>query len=217
MPPYPRLADPGGVAVHAAGPEAAPRLLVFPYGQGRVTLLADASFLGNRLLGEADHARFSWDLVTATGVPAGVWITDWRRAVPLTALAARRAWPALVAGGVLLLAWAWSRGTRFGPLLPPAAPQRRSLLEHVRASGDFLWRRGCGGELLAAARTALLRRLELRHTGWSRLPEGERVRRLARLSGVPAGTVAAALEGDAAEPADFTRSLATLERIRRSL
>ena len=217
MPPHVVLVDAIGLADHTAGPAGETALLVFLHGQGRLSILADAGFLTNANLGSADHAPFAWDLVAAGGLPAGVWITDWRRAEPLTSLVARRAWPALVAGLALVAAWLWARGARFGPLEPEPHPARRSLLEHVGASGDFLWRRGRRGDLLAAARAGLLRRLDLRHTGWSRLAEGERVRRLARLTGIPAGTIAAAVDGDAAEAADFTRAVATLERIRRSL
>lgn len=202
---------------HLSGRSGEPSLIAVPWGEGRVTILADARFLENDRLGRLDHARFAWDLVTATGRPAGLAIVDWRRALPLSALAARRGWPLAVAGLALLAAWIAFRGARFGPPLPDAEPPRRSLLEHLRASGDFLWRRGQSAELLAACRAALDRRVDLVHADWSRRGEGERVRHLARLADLPAGTVAAALDGDAPHPDDFTRTVATLERLRRSL
>jgi hypothetical protein len=217
MPLRPVLVDLSEEGAHVSGRPGAPSLVAFAWGEGRVTVLADASFLENRRLGRLDHARFAWDLVTATGRPAGLSIVDWRRAMPLSALAARRGWPLAAAGLALLAAWIAARGARFGPPLPDQPPPRRSLLEHVRASGEFLWRRGQSAELLAACRAALARRVDLVHADWSRRAEGERVRHLARLANLPAGTVAAALEGDAPHPDDFLRTVATLERIRRSL
>lgn len=217
MPQHPILRDLSSEEFHLSGRPGAPSLIAVPWGEGRVTVLADAAFLENDRLGRLDHARFAWDLVTATGRPAGLAIVDWRRAVPLSTLAARRGWPLAAAGLALLAAWIAFRGARFGPPLPDAEPPRRSLLEHLRASGDFLWRRGQSAELLAASRAALARRVDLVHADWSRRSEGDRVRHLARLADLPAGTVAAALDGDAPHPDDFTRTVATLERLRRSL
>lgn len=217
MPSWPILVDLGDESSHLSGRPGAPSLVAVPWGEGRVTVLADATFLENDRLGRLDHARFAWDLVTATGRPAGLAIVDWRRAMPLSALAARRGWPIAAAGLALLAAWIAFRGARFGPPLPDTPPPRRSLLEHVRASGDFLWRRGQTAELLAACRAALARRVDLVHADWSRRSEAERVRHLARLANLPAGTVATALEGDAPHAEDFTRTVATLERLRRSL
>jgi hypothetical protein len=218
MPDWPRLhdLDEEDLSFSSGRPHGA-SLVGVGWGEGRVTVLADASFLTNHRLGRLDHARFAWDLVTAAGDPAGLAIVDWRRAVPLGALAARRGWPLAAAALVLLVAWLAARGARFGPPLPPEPPPRRSLLEHVRASGDFLWRRGQSVELLAACRAAVGRRVDLVHADWGRRREADRVLHLARLANLPAGTVAAALDGDAAEPADFTRTVATLERLRRSL
>lgn len=218
MPEWPRLhdLDEENPSFTSGRPDGA-SLVGVAWGEGRVTVLADASFLTNRRLGRLDHARFAWDLVVAAGDPAGLAIVDWRRAMPLGTLAARRGWPLAAGGLVVLVAWLAARGARFGPPLPPEPPPRRSLLEHVRASGAFLWRRGQSEELLAACRAAVARRVDLVHADWGRRRETDRVLHLARLANLPAGTVAAALDGDAAEPADFTRTVATLERLRRSL
>ena len=61
-----------------------------------------------------------------------------------------------------LLAWLWMRMQRFGPLLPPPMPARRSLLEHVEASGEHLLRYGKLGVLHGAMRDAVLARLRRR-------------------------------------------------------
>ncbi|HUO86407.1 MAG TPA: DUF4350 domain-containing protein [Thermoanaerobaculia bacterium] len=202
--------------VHLSGRGDQPSLIAQSRGAGRITVLADAGFLANDEIGRLDHALFAWDLLAARGRPAGLAIVDWRRAIPLSALAARRGWPLATAGALLVVAWIAFRGARFGPPLADAAPTRRSLLEHLRANGDFLWRHGQSRVLLAASRSALAHRLELAHAEWSRQPEAERVRRLARFADLPAGAVAAALEGDATDAAEFTRTVATLERLRRS-
>ncbi|KLD68954.1 hypothetical protein Y886_43930, partial [Xanthomonas hyacinthi DSM 19077] len=73
-----------------------------------------------------------------------------------------RGWPAWLPALLMLLAWLWSRTQRFGPLLASPAGDRRSLLEHVRASGEHLFRYGKAALLYTAMRQAFLTRLRRR-------------------------------------------------------
>ena len=67
-------------------------------------------------------------------------------------------WPALLALSLLLVAWAVVRGERLGPMIPAPPMQRRALLEHVQAAGEFLFRRDSGYTLHnMACRTVLVR------------------------------------------------------------
>jgi hypothetical protein len=63
---------------------------------------------------------------------------------------------------IALLAWLWMRMQRFGPEWPAPVAERRSLLEHVRASGEHLFRYGRGVLLYSAVRSAFLARLRRR-------------------------------------------------------
>lgn len=187
-------------------------------GAGSVTFLADAGFLANGNIGKHDHAAFAWALVRAGGgAPAGLWIAVRDEVPTLAQLLARHAWMALASCGLLIAAWLWSTGARFGPLVPDPPRGRRSLLEHVEASGDFLWRTGRGGELVQGARQAVLHRVEVREPGWSRLPAPELVQRLAAGARLPAERIDRALHGTVAAPADLVQALQTLETVRRSL
>jgi hypothetical protein len=142
-----------------------------------------------------------------------------REASPsLLALLVRHAWPVLVSLGLLVGAWAWRAASRTGPVLAGALPPRRALLEHVRASGELLWRLEQREALLAGLREAVQRRLARRHPGWRGLPPRQQQQRLAELAGVPGGLLAAALEGAApADEAGFVRTVRQLDRVWRSL
>jgi hypothetical protein len=112
----------------------------------------------------------------------------------------RDAWPVLAAAALLLVLWLARIIPRFGPLVPDAPPVRRSLLEHVVASGRFLWSRGAGAELVEAvseraARTA-------RRRGVSTQPIGA----------VAPGTVIARLDA-----AGFTHRIASLQKLEEGL
>jgi len=202
----------------AFGTDAGLAFVRYAEGAGSVTFLADASFLSNDGIGQLDHAALAWALVRAGGdAPAGVWIAIRDQVPTLSELLVRHAWMALASSGLLIAAWLWAAGSRFGPLLPDPPRGRRSLLEHVEASGDFLWRTGRGDELVQGARQALLYRIDVREPGWSRLPAPELVKRLAAGTRLPAARIDRALHGAVTTPADLVHALQTLETVRRTL
>lgn len=197
---------------------AAGVLVRYRWQQGWVTVLADASFLTNERIGDHEHARFLWSLVTVPRRPAGVWLVYRDRLPGLSRLLAERAWTALVSAALLLAAWLWMRGARFGPALPPPPAARRSLREHLAATAEFLWRQGHGEALVAGERRAVLHAAARQHPAWLELPPRDRIRYLAELAGVTGGAVGRALEGEVdGDPAAWTRMVATLEKVRRSL
>lgn len=198
--------------------EAGVAFVRYPAGQGSVTFLSDSTFLSNEGIGLHDHAALAWALVRGGGdPPAGVWLAV-RDTVPtLAQMLTRHAWMALASGAVLIAAWLWAAGSRFGPRLPEPAHGRRSLLEHIEASGEFLWRTGRGWDLVQYARQALLHRVEVREPAWLRLPPHELAQRLAAGSGLPASRIDRALHGDVSITSDLVTALQTLETLRRTL
>ena len=202
----------------AFGTKAGLAFVRYAESAGSVTFLADSTFLDNESIGLHDHAALAWALVRAGGdVPGGVWIAVRDEVPTLNQLLVRHAWMALASGGLLIVGWLWAAGARFGPLLPAPPRDRRSLLEHVEASGDFLWRTGRGGDLVEGARQALLHRIDVREPGCSRLSAPELVKRLAAGTKLPAARIDRALHGAVTTPADLVHALQTLETIRRTL
>ncbi|WJI15446.1 DUF4350 domain-containing protein [Pseudoxanthomonas winnipegensis] len=173
-------------------------------GQGYVDVLADVDFLQNggparrgddgsglrapthqalaRQVLAPNYGHGTMHLVYATRMPS-LWRTVLERGWPVWA-------PLLLA----LLAWMMLRAQRFGPLLPPPAPARRSLLEHVRASGEHLYRYRRGVLLHAAARKAFLTRLRRRDPVAAALTGAAQADALARRFDLPAARVARALQ-----------------------
>lgn len=149
------------------------------WGDGHVDVLADFDFLTNgnargglaglfggggrgEGLREATHVVLARQVLapnyghgTAHLVYAAQMPSLWR--VVFT-----RGWMVWLPLALALCAWLWLRTQRFGPLRPAPAPERRSLLEHVRASGDLLFRYGKGAMLYMAVREAFLSRLRRR-------------------------------------------------------
>ncbi len=138
------------------------------YGTGRVDVLADMDFLRNgkdekdtglRDLPHRDLAR----LVLAPNYGKGRMHLVYAAEAPsLWRTVLQRGWPIWLPLLLALLAWLWMRAQRFGPLLPSPRQERRSLLEHVRASGEHLHRYGKSPLLYDAVRQSFLARLRRR-------------------------------------------------------
>ena len=187
-------------------------------GTGQVTVLNDLDFLRYTALGEADHARFFWYLTDGRGT---VWLLQ-DIAMPSLATWLWQRIPQTILTLVLLLGlWLWSRAPRFGPLLPVPPPRRRRLLEHVDASGHFLWRQDRQATLLAALREAILERAARRHPAWSAMDDQARAAWLSEHHHLEPELARALLAGgDALAPAQrpaFTRLVRQLQTLRKNL
>ncbi|HEU4430818.1 MAG TPA: hypothetical protein VFT98_18805, partial [Myxococcota bacterium] len=103
------------------------------------------------------------------------------------------------------------------PLLPARDAARRSWLEHLEAAGRFHWRQDRGAALLAGLRDELAREQLRKRAAWSRLPERERMERLAQASGLSLEQVAHALLGAPSGARGFVAAVRALERVRAAL
>jgi hypothetical protein len=147
-----------------------------------------------------------------------VWLVRGERAASLGDWLKDHAWAALAALAGLVALVVWRGFARLGPVLPAPEAARRSLLEHVDASGRLLWSEGQGGRMLRAARAALMKRIERVHPAWAKLPLPLLSSRLADFADLAEPEVRRALFDD--HPADataFRNALRTLECLRRSL
>ncbi len=216
-PKVPRLVDSRNAANFVVGSTAGKFLLRFYEGQGRVIVLSDATFLTNHEIGKNGHARAAWAIVNAETPPKGVWIVVHEDMPTLLGLLARHAWAASASGLLLLGAWLWRAGSRFGPVAPDPPRDRRSLLEHIEATGDLLLRVGRSEDLAQGVRAALMRRVEVREPETAKLPTAALVQRLAAVAKISPKRVDAALNGAITSPADLVTTVQTLETVRRSL
>jgi len=213
-----RLADTSGKAVASVSDDYGTHLLHYRIGRGGLTVLSDYNFMQNGHIGKYDHAAFLWQLVHWNGHRGRVWLVHSDDMPPLLSLLAAKAWPVLIALAVLLAAWLWAASRRFGPLQADPEPVRRSLREHIRASGRFLWQQGHGRRLLDSVRRALLERLDALYPGTSHLGPQALAERLSELTGEPAREIANALAEDTDHNEhEFTRRIRMLENLRKAL
>lgn len=207
------LDDRSGYAVAATTADGWTYWLTYHYGDGRIDVAADLDLFANRRLGDAEHARFLWDLLRVGPVPAAVRLHYQPSDLSLPALLWRYGWPLIIGLLVTLAAVLWSAARRLGPMLETPPPASRSLLDHLRAGARFGWRHGARARLLTAAREHAWHELLRRYPDWSRhAPDGQ-IERLAAFTGIAPARLRAALYPDAGD--DGGDALATIQELQR--
>jgi hypothetical protein len=185
-------------------------------GRGSVTVLNVSPFRYRDFF-QGDHPSL---FVAATQLHHGddVFFFTEEDHASLLALTWRYAAPAVLLLVALIGLALWRNTSRFGPLAAVPEKARRSLAEQIRGTGQFTLRFGGGRALHAAAARALREAAIRRLPAYDRLSTEERVAALAKLTGVPAGELAPALEySGARSPHELRNVIAVLETARRRL
>ena len=193
-----------------------PQVLRVRVGRGTVTVINASPFTAVAPLA-GEHARLFVDATQLRSGDEVHFLTEnerpsllaliWRYGAPVVLLAA--AWIALAL---------WRGGQRFGPLVPPTEPVRRSLAEQIRGAGHFALRAGASESLHRATARALDEAAQRRVSGFQALDVDGRAAALARLTTFDAPTLAAAMTlVDFRNTNAIRSSVSVLERARRQL
>jgi hypothetical protein len=185
-------------------------------GGGSVTRMNGDPFRFRRLF-DGDHG---WLLVKAADLRPGddVHFLSEGDYPSLLALTWQRGGPVVVLAAILVAFLLWRGGVRFGPLAAPAPTARRSLAEQIRGTGRFALHHGGSESLHAASVRALDEAARRRVAGYATLPAKARTDAVARLAGVDAHALAAAVYNPRARrPHDVRDTIALLETARRRL
>lgn len=190
----------------------------FAHDAGRIDVLAEPDVLGNGALRNRAAQRFVRELLAPNYGAGTVHLVYAASMPPLWRWLAEHTWQGLLPLLIALWAWLWMRRERLGPVLPSPPLARRSLLEHVQASGEHLHRYGRGVVLLSAAREAMLARLRRRDPLAAVLHGPEQAGAIVRRTGLPASEIAAALDTRAPlDGADLRNRISRLIALRNRL
>ncbi|HEX4928810.1 MAG TPA: DUF4350 domain-containing protein [Burkholderiales bacterium] len=192
------------------------KLVSFRYGKGVVTACTSLDFARNDRIGMQDDAEFFWRLSALTPA-ASLAVFFHPERLSLWRFLGEHAAPVLAGGLALLALWLWRIVPRFGPVVPDAPPARRRLLDHLRASGRYLWTQGLRARLARAARDAALRRLARAQPDFAVATATEKAARIAALAGVAAEDGQRFMAGGALRGGDFMRLVAIAQRVHLAL
>lgn len=183
-------------------------------GDGSWLALPEIDFLARRALRNRSNAALAWALLQPLLDEQRVHVVYAVDLPPLHVLLVRYGWPVWLPALLALLAWLWRRSQRLGPLLPLAAPDRRALLEHLRAAGEFALRRQRGGALYAALRRRFDARLQRDAPALAALQGEAQITALAAAWRLDPARVRAALQPhDLARPEAFASAIRSLSQL----
>lgn len=189
-------------------------MMQFEVGAGLLTIVSDPGIWTSFRIDAYDHAYLLWLLSSDAGdfavVRSVVRETVW-------SLARKNAAELLIAAALLLLAWIWTAGHRFGRLLPRETSRTRALGEHFSSVSHYLWHRRLGTYLVTPLRQRLLRRASSRLADFARAEPGRQYELLARRCGIEAAAVARAFERTDFSEASLVQTVRLLKRIEQSL
>lgn len=194
-------------------------MLGFQVGEGYIHVINHWEWLTNERLLEAEHGAIFKNMVTPDGTYQTIIFYEPKPFHEVDGyLLLNRAGPFLIALLLLTTMLLWHLMPRFGPILPDPPPQRRELLEHIEASGQFLWRHDHDNNLLKGVRKATWNRVLKSRPAWAQIPKAECFNLLGELIGVHGYEVRSAMEERQTHNMNtLNRWVAILEKIRRQL
>ncbi|SCZ20402.1 MULTISPECIES: DUF4350 domain-containing protein [Pseudomonas] len=210
------LEDPKNLAQAWANSAKATHMMQLAFGLGTITVVTDADLWKTPAIAQHDNAWLLWYLSADTAVTL-LYNTEHDNLLTLL----WRYFPqAIVALLALIGLWLWHVGVRHGPVQAPSPSGRRQLMEHLRASGDFILRHNGQQTLLQALQQDVLRRARHRHPGFDQLNVAEQWLVLSRLTRQPTRAISQALSPASKRrlsSAEFCRQVAHLQALRNTL
>lgn len=190
--------------------------------KGMITLVSDLSFIQNYSIDSYDHAEIFWHLVhgnaAAKASPAAVWLIHSDDMPNLFEIIWNRFWAVCIMLSIALLTWVLRISRRFGPLIPKDDEDRRNLMEHIEASGNYYWKQKQQHVLINSTRSAVQQRLIQRIPGWQAMSNDKQASELAGRLSVSEQQALKLLHSDISHHAhEFTEIIKQLEQIRTTV
>lgn len=175
-------------------------------GKGIITFTSHLDFIENATIGDYDHAEALWSLLHENErTPETVWLVAFDEQPSLFVLIWEKAWVLLISLALLFIFAIWHYSPRLGTLATPPALQRRRILEHIQASGQFLWfKQNQGKATLIHSLQEPLKELAIqRNPHWDHWDNQRRYAELSKQWQLPANKIQYLLEQSELNKNDF--------------
>ncbi len=186
------------------------------YEHEGVIFFNDLSIITNEFIRKQEHATILYELCKLKGVSDIVFINNiqsltmfewlWRNAkLPMGIFA------------VCLLAFILKYMKRFGPVCPEESLDRRQLLEHISASGQYFWRQKHQAPLINKAKDELLDVVMVKHPYLKNLNKGNLYQELSEMTGIESSKIIRAFDSKPTNEEEFLNTVVTLKSVRQHL
>ncbi len=182
-------------------------------GKGKITFLSDSSYWTNTRIGFHDHAFFMARIARGAGK---VWLIQTGGMPPISQLIWEHA-PYFVTALLILSVTAVMRaGMRIGPLIKVQNTSSRNIMEHLQASGRYLWRTRNGSLLFKNVQEAVERRLRRKYRMGAAADKQRLSRIIAAKTGLSAEAVHEALYSNFRhDHQSVVRTISVLQKLNR--
>lgn len=188
-------------------------IIEYKLGDGLITALSDFDIWRNKHIGKNDHAAL---LSSVLGEKSGkIWILATVDMPSIFDLLWRHAHEAIISGLILVILLLWKLYDRFGPYIEINKQQRRSLIEHLDAVGQFEWRlNDCEG-MLDSVRNELHHHIEARRPDWKDKSIDEKIIWLSKHTRLQKDDISSAVYGPCKQRSSFSHLITLLQIIRK--
>lgn len=191
-------------------------LLQYQMGAGFLSITVTQAFIKNDMISQQDNAVLFWYLTTQGAAKRDVWFL-WRHELKsFWHTLFQYSWMFWLSLLFFLIFFIWQSSQRFGPLISTDDTVRRSLIEHVFASGQLLWKKKQGSLLLESIRQAVIEKIKTKLLVWDTLSTSERMELLKQRTELKRNVLAELFNSDNQEELSkniFLFKVQLLERI----
>ncbi len=189
-------------------------LLQFDLGEGLLTFVSDPSIWTSHRIDEFDHAYLLW-LLSNSGDNFVILRPVVQQGLFTQVLA--NASELLIAILIMIVAWVWHAGHRFGRIMPDRRMGARAITEHFSTISLYLWQRRHRDYLIEPLRQKVLRRASMTLSGYDEADDSLRYQLIAKHIGLEPAMVISAMATTDFNESTFVHAVKLLKRIEQSL
>ncbi|MCP3900813.1 MAG: DUF4350 domain-containing protein [Desulfobacteraceae bacterium] len=204
------LEDSDGIADETFSGENGAHFIQIKIGQGRLIFLSDNEFLKNRNIEKNDHAYFLANLVQGR---SKIWLLYSSNMPSLLSLIWKNAFYFVICFCILLLFCILRLNLKSGPLIPQNNNTRRNLMEHLEASGNYLFKLDKGTSMLKKVQKSTKRSLKERYFFTTQKLSPEQSTAIAKQANIKPKEVHEALFGSIEDEHDFIDKTVVLQKL----